>query len=192
MDIARNENFEKCAACGGRCCKRMGCHTHPDDIIRRYGEISKETIIKALKSGEFSADCWDGDARDDNNMPVPEDEYKCECWFIRARHIGGKAVDRSYGGICVNLTKHGCKFSWDDRPAGGRALVPLAGEGYGCHETSFDKVPGVISWLPYSDMIEEIVYSEEFNDEWTDGMEMISLLSRLKDEGKTIEDMIPD
>lgn len=192
MEIERNENPEVCAKCGGRCCMRMGCHTHPDDIIRRFGPITKEVIIQALKCGDFSADCWDGDVREDNDIPYDENDYHSACWFIRARHIGAKAVDKTYGGICANLTKHGCKFSWKDRPAGGRALIPNTDRIGGCSETSFDKVPGVLAWLPYSDMIEEVIYSQEFDNEWTTGMEMMDLMMKLKDEGKTIMDIIPD
>lgn len=189
MDIAYNQDLGVCGRCGGRCCRNMGCHTHPDDIIKRFGPITEESLRKALLCGDYSADCWDGDVREDNDIPFDESDARCECWFIRARHIGSGAVDKSYGGICANLTKHGCKFSWDERPSGGKALVPQ--EGGKCHDTSFDKVPAVVAWLPYSRMIEDIVYRSDFSKEW-DSWDWMVKLEELKGEGKTIHDLIPD
>lgn len=190
MEIKMNENLGICRRCGGRCCFQMGCHTHPDDIIKRFGPITKEVLITALKCGDYSADSWDGDIRYDKDLPIPEGDYKMECWFIRSRHIFEKAIARSYGGICANLTKHGCKFSWDDRPTGGRALVP--NEGGECEDTEFGKADAVLAWLPYSDLIEEIVQSDEFEHEWTNSVTIYRKSLELKDAGKTILDMIPD
>lgn len=190
MDIVKNENPDICKQCGGQCCMNMGCHLHPDDIVKRFGAITRETLIQALKCGDYSADFWDGDVREDNDIEVPYEELKSDCWYLRARHIGSKAIDRSCGGVCANLTKHGCKFSWDDRPSGGKALIPQ--ENHDCGKSSFDRVAGVISWIPYSDMICEIVHSTEFDDEWTDGVDFFITLHKLHMQDKTIMDLIPD
>ncbi len=83
---------------------------------------------------------------------------------MRARHKGGNPIDAyTRSGPCVNWTpEDGCKFSWEDRPAGGRGLIPQ--ENKRCSKSTFDKVPGVISWIPFSDLLESVAESGLFED----------------------------
>lgn len=195
MEIKMNENHEICARCGGKCCMSYGCHLHPDDFIKRFGPITRESIIAALECGDYSVDAWNGDVREDEfpeiAKDIPETELKFESWFFRTRHIGYEVIDNySSGGVCVNFTKHGCKFSWEDRPSGGRALIPV--EGSECEQTSFDKPDAVLAWLPYSDLIEKVIYSPEFIDRWSNYMTWIEFSAKLREEGKRLIDVIPD
>ena len=49
------ENKELCSACGGICCKNMGCHYSPDD----FSDLSFEGLKKEIDKGYISIDWWD-------------------------------------------------------------------------------------------------------------------------------------
>ena len=43
--VSKNVNTEICAECGGKCCKRCGCHFSPDD----FQEISFNFLKKEIR-----------------------------------------------------------------------------------------------------------------------------------------------
>ena len=51
-----------CAACGGRCCQQAPGECIPQDFGNTYEEI-KRNLSKALKSGFYSVDWWEGKSR---------------------------------------------------------------------------------------------------------------------------------
>lgn len=162
-NIANNEN-PVCRKCGGDCCKTMGCEISPGDVIKWKGEISEQTIIELLNTGYISIDWWEGDPRPIRDIPYDEldtCDYR-DGHYLRMRHINGRAIDPSYGGICVALTKHGCKLSLDQRPYGGRALVPNVLSPGHC-TSGWGKREAAIAWLPWNDLLEHVkdIYRED-------------------------------
>lgn len=72
LDILNTENRDICGPCGGACCKNMPGSTHPDEWGSTPQEIS-EAVTKALLSGRWSVDWWEGDPRD-RITEGPEDD----------------------------------------------------------------------------------------------------------------------
>ncbi|MDO4282176.1 MAG: hypothetical protein Q4D02_00945 [Clostridia bacterium] len=143
--MKNNENKSICSICGGRCCKSMGCHLSPEDVFRGE-EPNVMSILKLLKTGYFSVDWWEGDPR----AEISEDMALYITMFIRVMNVNGKVIDPSWGGKCKLLTSHGCALSFEQRPKGGKALIPQAD--FNC-QSSYDKKEAAIEWVPYQDLI---------------------------------------
>lgn len=168
-DIRNNETPEACAACGGRCCKRMGCPWSVKDFEREYGEITYENVEKALKAGLIAIDWWEGDYRDDyegDQEDTEERDWVDRCYYIRMRHVGEPEVCGSWGGRCVALTDRGCKFDWDHRPLGGKSLVGSM-RGWqtknGCKGIN-PKIEFVADWFRYNEVLERFAYDPRFTE----------------------------
>lgn len=142
MNKSKYENKELCTSCGGKCCKRMGCELFPEDVIKQYGAISKDSIRSLLDTGDFSID-WYGN--------FSEKWYRG--FYIRARHIYAPKVDPSYGGRCVALTDTGCKFDFEHRPSGGKYLIPSVTN---C-VSNYNKKTIATMWEPYFCILQDIV-----------------------------------
>ncbi len=59
------ENEELCASCEGKCCKFLSGAADPGDIIRSFGEPLALAVEKALLSGNWVVDWWEGDPRNE-------------------------------------------------------------------------------------------------------------------------------
>lgn len=107
MDKISLINAKICTECGGDCCKSMPGIMHPDDV----GIVTKENILKLLKTGNYNIDWWE------DNVPI---------YYLRpATTLSiGRIRDPSWGGQCVFLTNKGCSFSEHKRPKGCLNLVP--------------------------------------------------------------------
>lgn len=92
-------NKKICSECGGSCCKSMPGSCYPEDFGVQMGFSQ---LDKALLSGKYAIDWWDGDARDD------KDEL-CRTYYVRPATKGMKGVlyDPSCGGVCVFLARNG-------------------------------------------------------------------------------------
>lgn len=125
---------ELCAACGGKCCQRMGCSYSPQD----FKDLSYDGLKREIEKGRISIDWWEGETKE---------------FYLRARHVDAPIVDASWGGVCINLTETGCSLSWEERPLAGRALKPgrdkCVGE-YGKEESKNE-------WKPYSETLKKLV-----------------------------------
>lgn len=144
-------NDQLCASCGGNCCKSMGCMWSVEDFVREYGEVTEENVRAALAAGMIAIDWIDGTPdyyRDEYGNMV--DCGEPDQHYIRMRHVGEPEVCGSWGGQCVALTPTGCKFSWEHRPLGGRALFPCTE--HACHPL-VDKREFVNDWSEYNDML---------------------------------------
>jgi len=108
----------------------------------------KETIKKALLSGRWAIDWWEG---------IETEEY-----FVRPATKGmeGKMEDPSWGGECTFLTPTGCALSCQERPWACRVLEPRKDgcitHGLGGTNTKEDAAH---EWAPYQELLEDIYYN---------------------------------
>lgn len=140
MMVRTYKPTEQCAICGGRCCKRMGCHYSPTD----FKDLSYNGLKSEIEKGRISIDWWENSSGSE--------------YFLRARHVGAPIVDPSWGGVCINLTSTGCSLSWEERPLGGRSLKPGK---RGC-TGDYSKEDCKNEWKQYSEVLEQLV--EYFSD----------------------------
>ena len=157
-----NECREICRECNGFCCKGMGCEIFPQDVKKWFNTdtITTEMIVKMLQSKYIQLDWWEGDIREE--FEYPEEllhDYIDRSFYLHMRNKYDAAVDGSYGGMCRALGKEGCIISWEKRPTGGKALVPV--ESHKC-ESEMSKAECCLAWLPYLDILEEVF------DTWED------------------------
>ena len=143
-------NKELCKECGGNCCKTMGCHYSPED----FKDISYESLKKEIERGHISIDWWEGDPADDGELNIGE-----KAFFLRVRNIGAGIVDASWGGVCMLLGEDGCILNDEDRPKGGRLLVPCED---GKCEVLYSKQQAAIDWLKYKDILLRLY--DEYNE----------------------------
>lgn len=146
-NILRDVDYKVCAECGGKCCKKCGCHFSPDD----FKDISFEFLKREMEKGYISIDYVDGEM-----ILEPLGIY-----ILRVRNKGYPIVDTGYqrGTQCILLTEKGCKLDYEHRPTGGRLLIPSKNKechsNYGvedcCHE-----------WKPYQEILYQLI--EYFKD----------------------------
>lgn len=146
-DMMSDKN--KCSKCGGYCCKSMGCHISPFDLI----SIDKDDIKKLLNTGFVSIDWWDN---------FEQDDYYGPGYYLRMRNKNSNIVDPAYIGICSILTQAGCALEFQYRPKGGRSLSP-----YFCNnpnateeeheEKTYTKYKCVLEWHKYHNILKELV-----------------------------------
>ena len=87
------------------------------------------------------------------------------------RNKNAPVVDPSFGGECVALTENGCKLSHDERPKGGRVLIPdldIQEDGFkiNCH-SDWSKKESAIEWYTYRDILIKLMkeYFDQSKDE---------------------------
>lgn len=128
-DKARNTNSELCKKCGGMCCKKCGCHFSPED----FKDTSFNTLKEEIQKGYISIDWVDGE------MVLRDGGV----YILRARNVGMPIVDVSHNRSSCILwdEKNGCKLSYEERPTGGKLLIPKTAYNsfskkteYMCHE----------------------------------------------------------
>lgn len=146
------ENLIVCTNCGGECCKFMGCHYSPDD----FENISFDSLKKQIDKGHISIDWWEGNPFDE------EDDFSIQrAFFLRIRNINkydkdlSPIVDPSFGGICSLLTETGCSISYDNRPKGGRELIPRKRDKDICI-SNYDKKQCAIEWYKYNEILYDL------------------------------------
>lgn len=142
------ENKAVCTECGGRCCKRMGCEVLPEDVIAWYGAVTIDVLRSMLRSGDFSIDWYE---RFRSKSYGTTNGY-----YIRARNVGAPVVDPAYAGhVCAALTPTGCKFDFEHRPTGGRALIPHA---KGNCTSPYTKLVVANAWDKYHKLLEKLFH----------------------------------
>jgi hypothetical protein len=101
----------RCGQCKGACCKQMPGICEPKDIIKMFpAKTLKESVIKALRTHDFSIDYWEGEK---------------SVYYIRPSTLTGrgKIWDASWGGQCVFLKSDGCGLG-ENRPLECKMLRP--------------------------------------------------------------------
>lgn len=149
IEVINNEDHEKCAKCGGSCCKQYAGTYAPWDFDH---EITMEFLDDILND------------RIEGIPPVSIDwceSYK-EDWrngfFIRPRHVGGDIVDPSWANVpCIHLTENGCKLPFEKRPYGCRSLDPAHCKDMG-DDGCIDKEKSADMWDEYHDILFELYF----------------------------------
>ncbi len=147
-------NPELCKACGGRCCRRCGCFIGPRDFRRRFGgkELTLEAMRREIEKGYFVIERVD-----------LTDYYRRGLGtVVRMRNIDDRfviigAFDVRPGSPCVMWDKsYGCKLSRDDRPIGGRLMVPSPL--YTC-SGKYGVIEAASEWLKYEEITDALIGS---------------------------------
>jgi hypothetical protein len=143
MNAAGHFDAERCAGCGGACCKNLPGAAFPEDFP------TAEAVKVALDSGRWAVDWWDGD-------PRPGHDELSQGYFIRPAIKGkeGSRRDPAWGGECTFLTPMGCELPADQRPRECRMLRPRP-PGTACtgDETS-NKQAAAVAWIKRSEDLE--------------------------------------
>ena len=147
-------NSEACKSCGGKCCMKCGCHFAPTD----FDDLTFEGLKKKMEMGYISIDLVDG-----------EMIYQRGFFYIlRARNEGAPIVDFGYNrrSKCCLLTKKGCKLSFEERPSGGKSLIPgykkTENNGFWMCTQTYEVEQCCYDWRPYHEVISKLV--EYFKD----------------------------
>ena len=111
IDDIINTKPELCKKCGGRCCIKCGCYYSPED----FGKITYQKLKKEISKGNIKIQYIHGKYLDS----------KKGVFILRVKNVGEAAVGKNLKSKCVFLTKEGCKLSFEDRPAGGKLLIPF-------------------------------------------------------------------
>lgn len=154
------ENRELCAKCKGACCKTMGCHYSPSD----FKDLSYEGLKKEIEKGYISIDYWEGNPFKDNR-DIPR------AYFLRIKNKGCEIVDASFGGVCSLLTENGCKLTFNNRPKGGRDLIPAEN---GRCRSLYSKQDCAIEWYKYNHVLTKLAKEYE-----TENNNLENLIKRL-------------
>ena len=148
-DTSTDGHFEHdvCKFCGGRCCQRCGCYFAPSD----FKQLTLESLREVLDKGYVSI------------IPLNAERtgIKQDTLVLKMRDEGAEVydkLDRRTGGCIVHSDDTGCPFDDNNRPFGGRALVPNLVQGcfigYSFKECAED-------WLPYQTMLR--ILADEFD-----------------------------
>ena len=144
------ENKTLCKECRGKCCKSMGCHFSPDD----FNDLSYEGLKKVIEKGFISIDWWEG-------SPFDDSDDSGRALFLRMRNKKSRVIDPSWMGECILLTKEGCPLAYENRPKGGRLLIP---DKKGCR-AEYTKNDAARDWFKYNDTLLKILIEIE-EKEW--------------------------
>lgn len=121
MKKETNLNPKACKECGGKCCNGLPGGAAPEDFGTTKKQI-EANVRKALLSGEWQLDCWEGEAEFSPGKTAHSPH------FVRPKCLDGRREDRvfsyTWGGPCVFLTPKGCRLKPTKRPFECRMLVP--------------------------------------------------------------------
>jgi Fe-S-cluster containining protein len=134
--IRGKQDPKACSLCGGRCCKACGCPYFPED----FQELTFESLKKLIDSKKVEIDSIIYLSGPYTPLPNP-------VYYLRV-------ANKKEGG-CIHLTEKGCKLSYEERPTGGRLLVP---HWSGCYYL-YSKEEFIEKWLPYQELLEELINS---------------------------------
>lgn len=147
-DIAKNVNESLCTKCGGTCCKNCGCHFSPDD----FEEISFEFLKKELEKGYIAIDYVDGEM-------IYSDRG---AYFLRIRNQEepiAQLEDRRRR-PCILLTEKGCKLDYQNRPTGGKLLIPKEStnqKGLMVCESKYRIKDCCYEWMPHQKVLKQLI-----------------------------------
>ena len=145
--VENNENKTICAACGGKCCKRLPGEWSVEDVLKRSSDGSiKSGLSSLLDAGLLQFDWWDGDIIDGGKLGA--------VYLPRPPCGNGGLFYASWGrDICHLLTSGGCSLSFDDRPEGCKAMIPSADGECRYIDGHYTKSVAALEWRPYQNTI---------------------------------------
>lgn len=141
-----------CSACKGVCCKVCGCFFSPFDFEKITFEYLSEQIAR---KGYISI----------RYIPKTRSGQGTGVFVLSVRNSDADIVDiplRSRGG-CSLLTDKGCPFSDEERPTGGRLLIPVGnvdkkGKAHPNCFQSYRIEDVCCEWLPYKKILQKLAY----------------------------------
>lgn len=135
-------SHEVCKMCGGRCCKVSGCSFAPTD----FKEISYTYLKKLISKGFISI----------ITIPDIQSGLEEDILSLKVRNKGARVCDLDVhlARPCILLEETGCFFEDEDRPYGGRALVPNLPE-IGC-KMGYSYRQCALDWRPYQKLLREL------------------------------------
>lgn len=114
--MSKYEDRDICRECGGFCCKKSGCDYSPRD----FDDLSINKLHEMLLEGNISIISYLEFKRSGNGKLYAEPFL-----YLRARNTDRDVVDLvSYKKRCSMLREDGCSYSFEERPFGGRNLIP--------------------------------------------------------------------
>lgn len=132
-------DHEVCTKCRGRCCSACGCAFSPKD----FKEISFSSLKRIMDKGFISI------------VPISHIQTGLEkdVLTLKVRNLGSDVIEfeAHIARPCILWDpKTGCFFDDDNRPYGGKALVPTPNigciMGYSFRQRAID-------WLPYQEIL---------------------------------------
>lgn len=133
------ENKNICAVCG-MCCKQTGCYYSAKDLK----VVSARSVKNLLDKGYT---CISSDVFIMMDNPI--------ILSIRARNKNAGKIDLiSCSRHCSALTDTGCMYSLEDRPSGGKYLIPDKDGNCDYHEVKLEDV--IKTWIPYQQMLRSV------------------------------------
>ena len=140
------ENKDICRECGGECCKKSGCDYVPKD----FKSLNLSNILEILAVGNTSIVSTLSFSRLANNT------LTCSpILYLRVRNTGRDVIDLfSFKTPCSMLKKDGCSYDFENRPTGGKSLLPLGNEM--CYST-LDQREFVKLWDSYQSTLRKVV-----------------------------------
>lgn len=165
-----NTNYPMCAMCGGKCCKRNACDCSPKDF-----DNDIEKMRKALESGKYSIDF---SRTTSNSFSIGRFETvliserviraEAEFFYVRPKNVGRPTVDIIHDkdrdeGPCIFWDKEkGCSLSYEEKPMGGRTLVPIMPD---MCMGQYNTAMMLIEWKPFTKQLVELA-KKFFDPTW--------------------------
>lgn len=152
-----NYDNKLCSTCGGKCCKSCGCHFSPND----FKDLSFESLKKELEKGYISID----------RIPqeISYDHTAFGTLILRIRNKNSPIVDDYFvrkKQECILLTPNGCLLSSNDRPTGGKSLVPRYSNNEFTCTLDYSISDCSYEWQIYQNILNQL--SDYFRNEPTD------------------------
>lgn len=137
-----HENYELCKKCGGECCRHFPCALFPEDL--KVKKITEEIIRKKLEDG-FCVDT------------SVQGLFGRVYYFIHPRCV------TEWDTRCYFLSDNGCELSEEDRPSGGRALIPNINPCMCRPVKGYSSKDAARAWNPYRRILEKL-YQEAMRE----------------------------
>lgn len=143
--MEKYENKDLCKACGGKCCKKSGCDYSPKD----FSDLGINNLLQILAEGKISIVSALSVERLPNNKL-----YMRPILYLRARNTNRPIVDLfSTKTTCSQLTDIGCSYTYEERPSGGKNLIPSSS---GCYP-AISQLEIVQGWESYQKVLSKLV-----------------------------------
>lgn len=134
--MKKYENKSLCTKCGGQCCKNDPCFFMPED----FDDLSVDGLLRELKDKDYLCILLD---------KVPRITMRSSKW---AKIVDPLLTDKT--NVCMLLTPTGCPFSYDERPTGGKMLVP---DPNGCCTSKITLDNIRLAWAPYMPVLLQVI-----------------------------------
>jgi len=134
-----NPNTNLCKSCKGICCKQCGCYFSPYD----FTDLSFEYLKNRLDIGYISID----------NISSRFTGLRNDYLILRTRNKNRNIYDiditrQTLG--CDLLTSEGCLLTYDERPSGGKLLIPKK---YSTCESEYTITDCALEWKQYQSVL---------------------------------------